>query len=90
MNAEGKVTLGDQQAAYKRCVALDVEFVAKDFLRDAQCDCLCFSRCTVTDVDAACVEFDISVRTAIEQHRFFRKRDDRMRAVDRIFVTANL
>ena len=90
MRTQLKVSFGDQEIARETHISMNTEFIAENFLRCPECDCLCLDGCPVTDVNTVCVELDISEGTAIEQHRFFRQRQNWMSAVNRIFITSCL
>ena len=90
VRTELKVSFYHEQIARKSRISMNVKFIAENLLRSRKCDCLCLNGSAMTNVYAVCVQLDISEGTAIQQHRFFRQRKNRMRAANRIFVASCL
>ncbi|ERL04146.1 hypothetical protein HMPREF1985_01655 [Mitsuokella sp. oral taxon 131 str. W9106] len=67
MHAELEVTADAEHVALKSCIALHVQLVAEDFLRDEERDGFRLHGCAVADMDAFCVELDLPEWAVVEK-----------------------
>ena len=76
VEAHLQVALHGKAVCAEFLMAIDGQFIAKDFLGNSKCDGCRLRRSMAADADAVLSENDLSEWTAVEQHALFRQGKD--------------